>query len=433
MVMLVSTVVAFATELPYQVEWIQQLGTSESDWNRSVAIVDDSVYVTGTTRGDLGGTSVGDWDAYLAKYDLSGTLLWTQQLGTSGYDNSWCVAVDDAGNAYISGRTDGSLDGPNAGDFDAFLAKFDPSGTNLWTRQVGTSAYDESWSITTDGFGNLYISGYTDGDLGDINAGHSDAFLAKYDSSGTLLWTRQLGTSSDDRCYSVAVDSLGNTYITGRTGGSLGGANAGGYDALLVKYDSSGTLLWTRQLGSSDGDFSHAVAVDDLGNAYITGTTLSDLGGTNAGSYDAFLAKYDASGTLFWTRQIGTAEEDSSFLVSVDDSGNVYITGETYGDLGSANAGDSDMFLAKYDESGDLLWIQQLGTDDTDLGFSVAFDDAGNPYICGRTFGDLGGTNAGEADAFLVKFAPVPEPGTMALFASALLACAGAAVRKLRK
>ncbi len=160
---------------------------------------------------------------------------------------------------------------------------------------------------------------------------------------------------------------------------------------------------------------------------------MGDLGSPNAGSYDAFLAKYDESGTLLWTRQLGTGSEDSSFLVTIDDVGNAYITGNTYGDLGNANAGDSDAFLAKYDESGDLLWVQQLGTDDIDIGFSVALDDSGNPYICGRTFGDLGGTNAGEADAFLAKFSPVPEPGTVVLLASGLLACAGVAARKIRK
>ena len=160
LVMAVFSAPALATETPYQVEWIRQMGTSESDWNRSLSIDGGgNIYVTGTTRGDLGGPSAGDWDAYLAKYDISGALLWTRQLGTSTYDNSWCVAIDPSGSVLISGRTNGNLGGLNAGDHDAFLAKYDSTGALLWTRQIGTSGYDESWSVATDGAGNAYISG----------------------------------------------------------------------------------------------------------------------------------------------------------------------------------------------------------------------------------------------------------------------------------
>ena len=130
--------------------------------------------------------------------------------------------------------------------------------------------------------------------LGGTNAGESDAYLRKYDSAGNELWTHQFGTSVSDVSYSVAVDAVGGVYITGDTSGSLEGTNAGGKDAFLVKYDSAGNELWTHQLGTSVDDNSYSVAVDSLGGVYITGDTSGSLGGTNAGGKDAFLVKFSA-------------------------------------------------------------------------------------------------------------------------------------------
>ena len=127
-----------------------------------------------------------------------------------------------------------------------------------------------------------------------------------------VAWTRQLGTSSDDYSHSVAVDSAGNAFISGHTDGSLNGDNAGQWDAFLVKYDSDGNWLWSRQLGTSSYDFSESVAVDGAGNAFISGSTQGNLGGNNAGLTDAFLTKYDSDGNLLWTQQLGTSSYDSS-------------------------------------------------------------------------------------------------------------------------
>ena len=193
----------------------------------------------------------------------------------------------------------------------------------------------------------------------------------------TLDWARQLGTSDTDISFGVSADGLGNVYISGRTGGSLRGANAGAYDAFLSKYDASGTLLWTEQLGTSDFDISRGVSADGLGNVYISGRTEGSLGGVNAGGYDAFLSKYDATGTLLWTEQLGTSADDVSLGVSADGLGNVYISGFTEGSLGGVNAGFNDAFLSKYDASGTLLWTEQLGTSDWDESWGVSADDLG--------------------------------------------------------
>ncbi len=161
-----------------------------------------------------------------------------------------------------------------------------------WMRQLGTSGWDQSNSVAVDGAGNAFISGYTSGSLVGTNAGLSDAFLSKYDSAGNFQWTRQLGTSDFDYSNSVAVDGAGNAFISGHTWGSLVGTNAGSWDAFLTKYDSAGTWQWTRQLGTSSADISRSVAVDGAGNAFISGDTYGSLDGDNAGDSDAFLVKF---------------------------------------------------------------------------------------------------------------------------------------------
>lgn len=161
-----------------------------------------------------------------------------------------------------------------------------------WAAQIGTAQSDQSGSVTVDGWGNIYISGLTRGSLGGPNAGASDAFLAKFDASGNVLWSRQIGTSSTDPSRSVAVDTAGNAYITGTTEGSLGGPNAGASGAFLTKFDPFGNVLWTHQFGTVDTDQSFSVAVDGTGNVYSSGFTDGSLGGPNAGDFDAFLVKF---------------------------------------------------------------------------------------------------------------------------------------------
>ncbi len=420
-----AMLLCYGTAHAQTLEWTRQLGTSSNDVSHSVsADAFGNVYISGVTEGSMDGTNAGGLDAFLSKYDDSGTLQWTRQLGTSEHDPSTAVSADGLGNVYISGITYGSLDGTNAGDGDAFISKYDATGTLDWTRQLGTSEHDASWAVSADGLGSVYISGNTLGSLGGTNAGGNDAFITKYDASGTLEWTRQLGTSGADHSDGVSADGLGNVYISGRTKGSLDGTNAGYGDAFLTKYDANGVLEWTRQLGTSNEDGSSAVSADALGNVYISGHTRGSLDGTNAGDVDAFISKYDASGTLDWTRQLGTSEEDVGEGVSADGLGGVYMSGWTFGSLDGPNAGMRDAFLARYDDSGALQWTRQFGTSEEDVSEGVSADGLGGVYMSGWTSGSLGGDFIGGSnDAYMAKFSEnVPEPGTLALLAVALLA-----------
>ncbi len=391
--------------------WTRQLGTAE--WDRSQAVAVDSagnVYISGHTAGSLGGPHQGGWDAFLAKYDSAGNLLWMRQLGTSEGDDSAGLAVDNNGDVYISGYTEGSLGGDNQGVRDAYLAKYDGDGNLLWARQLGTAAIDYGVGAAVDSDGGVYIGGMTLGSLGGPQQGEFDAFVARYDSAGNLLWTRQFGTPGLDSCGAITTDSAGNVYINGATWGDLGGPNQGGQDAYVAKFDSAGNLLWTRQLGTAAFDSGSAVATDGSGSVYISGGTDGNLGGDNQGERDAYLAKYDSAGTLLWTRQLGTSARDRSLMAAVDDAGGVYITGDTTGSLGGPNQGDKDFFLSKYDSTGNLLWMLQHGTTAEDAAYSVVADRSGSVYISGYTGGSLGGPHQGGLDAFLAKYHAGNEP-----------------------
>lgn len=392
-------------EAPYNVAWSRQIGTTDTDQSFGVAVdAAGNAYISGWTYGSLGGPNAGGADAFLSKYDGAGNFLWSRQVGTTDNDESHGVAVDAAGNAYISGRTQGSLGGPNLNPptYDAFLSKYDGGGNLLWSRQFGTTNNDKSNGVAVDASGNAYISGFINSRAIEETA---DAFLAKYDGAGNLIWSRSIGTTDTDQSEGVAVDAAGNAYISGWTQGSLGGPFAGFNDAFLTKYDGAGNHLWSRQIGTISSDQSYSVAVDAAGNAYISGETR-DIGGPTAGREDAFLSKYDNGGNLLWSRQIGTTDLDLSYGVAVDAAGNAYISGYTFGGLVGPNAGVIDAFLTKYDGAGNLLWSRQIGTTGGDASNGVAVDATGNAYISGTTFGSLGGPNAGGDDAFLVKFAP---------------------------
>ncbi len=402
------------------VAWTKQIGTVNYDASDSVAVdAAGNVYISGSTDGDLGGTNAGEWDAFLTKFDPAGNELWTRQIGSMQYDFGQSVALDAAGNAYISGSTSGNLGGTNSGNRDAFLAKFDPAGNELWTIQIGSTEWDRSQSVAVDAAGNAYISGSTKGDLGGTNAGGQDTFLAKFDPDGNELWTTQIGSTRYDECNAVAVDAAGNAYISGFTDGDLGGPNVGYVNAFLTKLDPAGNELWSTQIGTTSRDESNAVAVDAAGNLYISGITYGDLGAANAGygglfpTTDAFLTKFDPTGNELWSRQIGTTSYDECNAVAVDAAGNAYISGSTGGDLGGPNAGSADAYLIKFDPYGNELWSTQIGTTSSDYGASVAVDAAGHAYISGATSGYLDGTNMGDSDAFLIKF-EIPEPASVA-------------------
>ena len=392
-------------------DWTVQWGTDMSEYAYSVATdKDGNIFVTGYTQGNLDGTNAGRSDIFLTKWNADGTKAWTKQWGTAGDDWVSSVAVDKDGNIFVTGNTYGNLDGnTNMGLADLFLTKWNTDGSKAWTKQWGTSKSDSGKSVALDSNGNIFVTGYTEGAFeGFTNLGSSgDIFLTKWNPDGTHAWNRQWGTSEPDYGESVAVDSNGNIFVTGPTLGDLDGTNMGIGDIFLTKWNKDGSKAWTKQWGTSVNDEGRSVAVDSNGYIFVTGPTLGNLdGNTNMGSADLFLTKWNTDGSKAWTKQWGTSESDSGKSVAVDSKGNIFVTGDTYGNLdGNTANGSKDIFLTKWDTDGNKEWTQMHGTDKKDEGNSVAVDSKGNIFVTGYTEGAFEGfTNAGESDIFLIKW-----------------------------
>lgn len=341
--------------------YTRQLGVASADtYGKAVATdANGNVYVAGDTTGGLdGNTLTNNSDYFVTKYDATGAKVYTKQLGgNSGATWGNAVTTDANNNIYVAGYTQGGFDGNTVtGYTDFFVTKYAPNGTRLFTRQLGVNlAYTIAYADATDTAGNVYVVGETEGGLdGNTLTGTRDFFMTKYDASGTKLYTRQLGAAGASTYgTSVATDTNGNVYVAGYTTGNLDGNTLMGIDDFFVtEYDAAGNKLYTKQLGATGAyTYGYSVATDAYNNIYIAGYTTGSLdGGTLTGFHDLFVTKYDATGTKLYTKQMGVAQAYvNANSVTTDSTGNVYITGDTSGGLdGNTLTGNWDFFLTAY-------------------------------------------------------------------------------------
>ena len=390
-----------------QTEWIDQFGSVEDVYDVSYAIDSDGdMYISGLVKGALPGqTSAGEEDAFVRKYDPQGNILWTRQFGTDGFDGAFAIAVNETG-VYISGSVSNALPGQTyLGYSDVFVRKYDTNGNEIWTRQFGTAASEESRAITV-GPSGVYVSGVVTSTLpGQTSSGSMDGFVRRYDFNGNEVWTRQFGTVGWDGVEYITVDSA-DIYITGGTMNAFPGeTNAGSEDAYIRKYDTDGNYLWTQQFGTAVMEKAFSV-VSDGSNVYIAGFILGAAlpGQTASGDFDSFIRKYDTNGNEIWTRQFGTANYDGAFALAIDGTG-VYMGGDVEGALpGQTDLGGwGDAYIRKYDFDGNEIWTHQFGTAGYE-GILGLYADGTDVYATGYTSGSFPGfTLVGPFDAFVVK------------------------------
>jgi hypothetical protein len=421
----------------------QMIWTPWDDEATSITKAQDgsgNLVIAGHTFGNLGGPNADPThntpDVFVTKLTSSGSAVWTRQFGSNGFEICYSVATDSAGNVYVAGSTDGNLDPAGqgltkTGVVDAFVTKLSPTGSVLWTRLTGTAGY-YAWgnTVTVDDAGNVYLAGSTDGGLVSIQTGTAfvnqdptnapnrktntyDVFIVKFDTNGLPQWTQQFGTPADDTgdgiAFSPAISGPSAVVVIGSTDGNLGGTNSGFSDLYVAKFDTTGVLQWKQQLGSSDYDNAWGIAIDQgTGAIYVAGGTYGNLDVyTNAdpsgNTEDLFVVKYDAYGIKQWTRQLGSADNDVATGIAFDPNYGVVVTGRTSGNLDQlGNAGLDDMFLVEFDANGNSGPIRQLGTKADDWGMGVVIDGSGKISVVGNTTG--GFTSSSTEDAFLQLF-----------------------------
>lgn len=371
-------------------------------------------------------------------------FMWAKNAGLWAYDYGYGVGTDAAGNVYVAGKYeenavfDQNTTVTCAGNHDIYVAKYSSVGALQWVRTGGGPDGDYARAIAVDAAGNVYVTGEIEGTAmfgtTQVNGhpGTNDAFVAKYDTNGNLLWANYYGGYSDDKARSIAIDPTGNIYITGEymstaTFGSFTlTSNGGSEDIFVAKLDGSGNCLWAKSAGGSDHDGGKGIKADATG-AYVAGYFYGagTFGSTtlNApnGFADMFVAKYDASnGNVSWVKQAGGNYDDVAWGIAIDNAGNSYLTGEFNADAyfdsqQIITAGNADVFVAKYDNAGALSWVQRFGGNIIDRGRGIATDGV-NVVFTGQysgtvTVGSHTVTAADSSDIFIASFSAATGSG----------------------
>ena len=393
---------------------------------------------------------------------LTGDFEWAKGMGGTSDDVGNAIAIDAAGNVYTTGSFNGRMDfDPGAGVFnltsagasDIFVSKLDSAGNFVWAKRMGGTSFEEGNAIAVDAAGNVYTTGdfYSTADFdpgaGAFNltsAGASDIFVSKLDRAGNFVWAKRMGGTAIDKDEgnAIAVDAAGNVYTTGDFysavdfdpgAGVFNLTSAGQSDIFVSKLDSSGNFVWAKRMGGTSSDFGDAIAIDDAGNVYTTGsfrgTVDFDPGAvwfnlTSAGIRNIFVSKLDDSGNFVWAKRMGGTGEDGGNAIAVDAAGNVYTTGDFEGtadfDPGAGvfnltSAGIRNIFVSKLDSAGNFVWAKRMGGTDYDKGNAIAVDAAGNVYTTGNFYstadfdpgaGAFNLTSAGNWDIFVSKLSP---------------------------
>jgi len=424
------------------------LGGSDFDAAEALAIDGSSnLYLTGETvspnfpRDGTSHGSAGSYDAFVTKLNADGTApVYSTYLGGSGDDFGQGIAVDTAGNAYVTGMTDSSnfppvnASQPSIGSAfvpDAFVVKLGTTGSLVYSTYFGGPGTESGNAIAVDGSGNAYVTGETgsgpqfpkQSPFQNNAGGGLDAFVAKFTPSGSVAYASWLGGRDDDRATAISVDASGNVYICGEVF-SLDGLTSsfpvvnalqpsyGGYDSdgFVAKINSSGsTVVFATFLGGEDNDSAFGITVDTNNNVYVTGSTRSTTfpvtrnaqqsvisGGGDFYTTDAFVTKIQSNGTsLVYSTYLGGTEDDSGASVAVDNDGAIYLAGATLSDDFPITIGadqfemgnGSSAFVSKINPAAPgpsgLIYSSYFGGSDSSEGTHITVDGNDNFYVCG--------------------------------------------------
>ncbi len=367
-------------------DWNLTWGGTQDDYEGfgSLDPTGEYLYNAGSTKS----FGAGDFDAFIIKYAINKTQIWNRTWGGSQIEVGYDLIIEETtGNVYQVGRTESFASGS-----DAFIVKWAPEGTQIWNRTWGRPGLplpDYAADVVLDSNGNLFICG------GTVSQGEGmfDAFIAKYDSSGTQQWNLTWGGSNDDTAMQIVIDSSGNIII----GGYTRSYSVADYDTCVVKYDSSGIQVWNRTWGGMGDDEAVAIKADADGNIYLAGETNS----FGSGGYDGLLVKYDQNGVQLWNRTLGGTLNEIWRDIMVDSQKNLYIVGTS----GSYGAGGTDCLFTMYSPTGTCIWNQTWGGTGDES--AMRLTSIGNETFF--IFGTTSSWGAGMQDSLIIRICHKPE------------------------
>ncbi len=346
----------------------------------------------------------GDADAFVGARSASSGAVWTRMNGTPSDDSAVGVAAGSNGEVFESGCTDGKIGSAQLGGTDAFVIARAADHSVKWITQWGTSATDNARGMARDASGNLWVVGETWGALHGTNAGDSDAFVSKLDASGNVRWSVQWGTANADVALRVITDAAGNAYVVGLK--VVVPASPQQRDVVLVKLDAGGNIKWNTKWNSPADAVGRDVILLSSGKLLVVGSASGAMGGTGTGA--SFVSTVSATGSVESTEQFGSNYTGGAFAAAKGTGTDVYIAGTLDGSsVSGALAGTEDGYVQKRDEAGTVSWTKQFGTLDDERVESMALSADGVLYIGGYTYGSFPGyINAGMWDAFVATVKP---------------------------
>ena len=341
-------------------------------------------------------------------------VLWAKKGSSEGFDNGNGIACDDSGNVYVTGQTEfsavyDSFTINSRGSHDILVAKYSTDGSIRWIRSAGGKRGDIGHGIGVDALHNTYIVGeiedtvnFSAGVIVNSN-GSNDIFISKYNISGNISWAKGYGSAGNDKGLAVVVTPSGDCYLTGYFSATtnFGGKilnSIGGYDIFLIKTNSAGEVQWAKRAGGAGNDKGNGIALDALGNIYLTGTfyqaaTFNNVTISAPTKTGAFLAKFDSNGQVLWAKGAGAGsccDTTKSNAISLDENGNIFITGyyknvTEFGPYNFTSPDSANIFLVKYNPQGTVLWARQGGGVDEDESNGVVVDTLNHlAYITGH-------------------------------------------------
>ncbi|UQA62339.1 hypothetical protein [Polyangium aurulentum] len=375
-----------------EVVWSKAFGDNSAQEGMAVAADGQgNIWLCGSYPGDLslGNSQVMGGDSFIAKFNPQGDAVWVDTIGGAG-NSVHCngIALDSLGSVVVIGSFGGALELGGAqhvasGNTDGFVAKLGPDGAHLWSRRTGDVSAATPFGVAVDPYDNVVVTGRFESSIGGVlSAGGDDVFVAKLSKiNGNSMWTRGFGSTGmlNESGGAIAADSMGNVLVTGKGGGQIdfgGGPLPCGAllspRVFMIKLDGSGNHAWSKCYGNQQLDGLSRLAVDAQNNVYLAGDFggVVNFGGgdfqSSPGS-DGFLAKFGPEGVHLWSKQFGTAPADDGVsALDVDVAGNVLVALNfestiDVGDVHATSVGKRDMFLAKLDASGELLWGRAFG------------------------------------------------------------------------